>query len=400
MRKVIIIDEYLVDKGGHHYEYNRAVQELLQQHGIETEIYGNIKLEPHVARELNAKPYFKGLPANFLNRIPLVGRLWNRATFSRTMYRKLVALYRAEIHTDAVFFYTTTVWYNVLPVALAASRSKQQSLLLFRYPISELVGMPAFLNKWGLRLYDFAFGKLIKSGKAIFFTDSNVIADECNHRYHCNMSVLPIPHVKEPIVSHTVEKMPPGNRFRLYAPGPVRVEKGIGLILDAAAKMSRERHPLLDQITLVIQANAGDQDLNTAVETRLKESHISYELLGNMSSEAYAQQLSQADIILIPYLVSHGYRARTSGVLSETIAACKPFITSKGSWMNAQSAAYHTGISIPDNDPNALIQALETITENYSTFRSEAEQAKLAWLAFHSTNNFYKILTEAVGGKS
>lgn len=392
MKRLVIVDEYFVNKSGHYYEYNKSVKEIFEAHHVPTVIYANQKLTPSIQTELDAVACLEGLQRNALNKIPVLGPLINRLRFWQSQTQKLKQLYRSENKDGTVFFFSSVFWLNVLPIALTASRAKQKSALLFRQSISDHGNIPSAHRWLADKLYHYSFRKLMKRDNILFFTDSDVIADECNARYHCDMKVLPIPHIKaDPFSgngSHTAA------RLRVYAPGAIREEKGIEFITRSFEHLSRQAHPLLSKITLVTQYNeAGDIQLNEQIRRRLEQLSVENEFLGTLSSEEYNRQLHDADIILIPYSTEHGYKARTSGIMSETIAACKPFITTKDSWMSIQSEKYNTGLSVTYNSVTEFADALMALVDNYKPYREQADKAKDAWLDFHSPVNFYRIFS-------
>ena len=401
MKKLIIIDEYFVNMVGHYYEYNRSVQEIFADHGIKSVIYANKKLDAGIQKELGAVPYFDGLPKNSLNKLPVFGPLMNRARFWSSLYNKIKGLYQKENEPGTVFFFTTVVWYNVLPIALAARKSKHKNILLYRLSVSEHPGLPASLQKAGTWLYKYTFEKVLPNKNVLFCTDSDVIAAECNEKFDCNMGVLPIPHIKDdgaaPIANGSYESK---TNFIVYAPGAIREEKGIEFITRAFEYMAVVKHPILDKITLVTQYNAGgDTGLNADIKGRLEQLPVKNVFLGNLTTEEYNNRLNEADIVLIPYSIDHGYKARTSGIMSETIAACKPFITTKDSWMAIQSEKYNTGLSIPYNDTQQFAEALTELTQHYAMYAEKALQARAGWLAYHSKANFFRLLSGIAGSE-
>ena len=397
MPKLIIIDEYFANKVGHYYEYNKSVKEIFDAAGYECKIYAGSRLPPAIQKEVNAVATFSSLPKNGLNKIPVLGQLINRVRFWKNLHKEIMRVYHAEKDPGTVFFFTTVVWYNLLPVAYAAMRSRQRSVLLYRLSIYEHAGLPNQLQAVGDWLYRSTFKKLIQHPQVRFCTDSDVIANECNEEYSCNMKVLPIPHIKDDYVHAASGQADVSGKFILYAPGAIREEKGIGFIVSAFEYIAQKKPDLLKKCILVTQYNDGaDKAHNDSVKQRLSSLPLENTFLGNLSTEEYHQRLYGADIILIPYSTGHGYRARTSGIMSETIAACKPFITSRNSWMEIQSKNYNTGVSVQYNDCNELMMALEQITGNYPHYHATACAAKDQWLQFHSKDNFKAIFEQLI----
>lgn len=400
MKRLVVIDEYFARMTGHYYEYNKSVQQIFAARGVDVKIYANRSLDRKIADELGAEPSLPGLQRNSLNKIPVLGSLINRLLFWRRLYRSLIALYRAEAAPDTVFFFTTVVWFNVLPVVLAALRSGRTSVLLYRLSVTEHPhpGLPAALNSMGDWLYRYTFRKAAGHSHIRFCTDSDVIADECNRLFHCGMITLPIPHIQA--TELPVQSPKSGAKLTVHAPGAIRTEKGIDFIAAAFAHMAATGNPVLQRIRLVTQYSAsGDTHLNQRIQHSLRAVPVEQEMLGDLSTQAYNDQLLADDIVLIPYSIEHGYRARTSGIMSETIAACKPFITTAGSWMSLQGEKYNTGMAIPYGDVEAFAQALSEVVDHYQAYATRAIAARSGWLAYHSKENFYHLFMSMVDKK-
>lgn len=399
MKKLVIVDEYFAGIVGHYYAYNKSVQEIFADNGIPSVIYANKKLPASIHAELNVVPFFDGLPKNNLNKLPVAGPLINRSWFWWSLYKSIKQLYTIESDPDTVFFFTTVVWYNLLPVALAASTSNRKNILLYRLSFTEHTGLSTKLDKVGDWLYKYTFDKLRLNKNIRYCTDSDVIATECGELYGLPMKVMPIPHINDDHPDADTNTAHAGDVFTLYAPGAIREEKGIEFITCAFEYMASVNHPLLRKVVLVTQYNdKGDPELDRNIKSRLERLPMKNIFLGSLSADDYNARINGADIILLPYSLAHGYRARTSGIMSETIAACKPFLTTRGSWMSIQSDKYKTGVTVAYDDVSEFASVLSDIIANYEQYKQKALNAKAGWLAYHSKPNFFKLISELVSG--
>lgn len=396
--RLIIIDEYFVQKAGHYYEYNKAVQEIFRQKGWETRIYANKELTAELQQELKAIPAFSGLKrGNTIAAIPVIGNLLNRVIFWKRLYHSLNSMLQQEQKEHTWFFFTTVLWFNILPVALSLKKNKVKAVLMYRVSPYEHVGLPKAFNKLADWIYKYTFSILSGMDNVICTTDSEVLSGEIAPIVHKQVAVLPIPHLN---FEQTVTQPAANNtgRIRCYAPGAIREEKGIHFIVAALERLSETAPGFTASIELVTQYsnNPNDQQLNEGVKQRLSKLPVHNIFLGNLDSEAYNNEMANADIILIPYDVAQGYRARTSGIMSEAISYEKPFITTAGSWMQLQAEKYGTGKCIPYNDTDAFGSALQEIATNFEQYKTKAISAKPKWIAFHDKDNFYNIFINAI----
>ncbi len=287
-----------------------------------------------------------------------------------------------------VFFAPNIFWYNVIPYAMAFGKFNCPVSVLYRTSVLETIEISEKFKPLIFRLNDWAVKSFLKNKQIRFVTDSEVIAQQFTEKYHQPMSVLPIPHVFEMEDKASVAD----SKIRLYLPGGARIEKGMDAITGALELLQKNHPEMMKKIIIVIQFfGEKEKDELDALKDRISQLVCEKVFLGKLSSEEYKEQVGLADIILIPYLNSRGYKARTSGVLAEAIAACKPFITSKESWMDCQVKNYHTGYAVTDTSAEELAAGIVDIAENYQRYKHEALAAKDQWLAFHSKENFVRI---------
>jgi hypothetical protein len=55
------------------------------------------------------------------------------------------------------------------------------------------------------------------------------------------------------------------------------------------------------------------------------------------------------------------------------------------------SKEYITGLSIAE-EPSSLVQAITLMINDYTLFKTKAQAAKSKFLAFHSVQNFKKVI--------
>lgn len=387
-KTLVIIDEQFEKIDGHPYEYNKSVAQIFRQNGFDVNIFAHENLPQALQLELGARAYFSFKTQSAVRKIPVLGNFIYRYTF----WKKYVSEFKAllvELKPDDnyLFFFPNVYWYNILPISQSLKDIHLKAALLFRISIFDALRLPAFMKPVTLRIIKAAVKNLRHKKNICYYSDSEVIAAEWLEHLHANMGVLPIPH----LVQHTGTAPAGTGKIRMYLPGGMRMEKGAQMLTEAFEHLAASQPETLKHITLVTQFTGNDIQLN-GYKSRLAALPVENEFLGHLSTEAYNGQMAKANIILIPYQVSEGYRARTSGILAETIAMSKPFITTDGTWMSVQARKFDTGLIVTDNQPAELADAICAMINAYENYSLKAGKACAAWAEAHSKEAFYKQL--------
>lgn len=392
--RLVIVDEQFEKIEGHYYEYDKSVVGIFKQHGFVTVIYGHRNMLDAFKQELNAKPWFDTNAGSKVRKIPVLGAILYRRSFWKKYEQQLKELIAQEKKNgnNLFLFFPNVYWYNILPIATVLKSMDSAAGLLYRVSIYDTIRLPKFILPVTLGIIRRAVNMLRNNKKVNYFTDSEVIAAEWLSEFKTPMSVLPIPHleVNKKNIAHV-----DSNLVRMYLPGGMRVEKGAQMLTEAFEILAAKHPEILGKIVLVTQFLGGDPVLD-GYKDRLAALPVKNDFLKHLSTEAYNEQLSLADVILIPYQVSEGYRARTSGILAESIASSKPFITTEGTWMSVQAKKYNTGLIVNDKQPGELAEAITVMVNSYPEFENKAIQACDKWMESQSKDVFYQQLVKKV----
>ena len=393
INKLIILDEQFEKIEGHFYEYDKSVVEIFKQQGYETIIYGHQNMLKVFGDELNARPWFTINAKSKIRKIPIVGAIFYRIGFWEKYKKEIKCILTENTgkNENCLFFFPNVYWYNILPIAKALKDINANAALLFRVSIYDTVGLPKKILPVTMAIIKYAEKILKNKPNVHFFSDSEVIAIEWLAHFNSEMKVLPIPHLT---LNKKDTKPAAGDKIRMYLPGGMRLEKGAQLLTEAFVILAKQPE-VLDRIILVTQFLGNDSVLD-GYKNRLTALPVENHFLQHLTTEEYNHQLTIADVILIPYLVSEGYRARTSGILAEAIASSKPFITTDGTWMSLQARKYNTGLIIPDGQPAALAEAIASMVTAYSDYSKKADAACNQWMADQSKDVFYRQLSSAL----
>jgi glycosyltransferase involved in cell wall biosynthesis len=390
-KQIIIIDELLEKIDGHNFEYIKSVKEIYEQKGYAVKVYANANVIEKIQHEIGAIPYFKFNPKVWYRKIIVIGSILYRIIFWVKLQKQYAAIVRANKNVADAFFVPNIYWYNINSIFNAFKNVQVKSYFLLRLSCTDSIGVPSSLKSIATSFFNKA-SKIAKQNKNIMLTtDSAVIADEWKAIYKQEVRVLPIPHIKEPETIEQVTKTE--HKIRLYAPGVMRMEKGMQLIFDSLQIIENTNHELATKLEFVVQIfGEREKDFFDYYKTALANfKNVKVSILGSLSSAEYNAQIYAADIILIPYIAAQGYQARTSGVLCEAIGAQKTFITTKNTWMENVAQQFNTGIAIAEV-PQDFIQGLQLILNNVDAFQTKANNAKKDFLTFHSGEHFYEIM--------
>jgi len=393
-KKMIILDEQLKTIDGHNFEYIKSVKEIMESHGYAIEVYGNASVIDKIKTAIAAKPTFLFNPTPWYRKITILGAVLYRINFWKALENQYKTIINSISYSDGEvhFFVPNIYWYNLLPIINSFKKSTTKVSILFRNSVVELTDAPKIFHPI-IRYILKKAASIAKHNASIYFTtDSKVIADEWIANYGTNMDVLPIPHITE----SSTQEIPTNktNKTKFYAPGIMRLEKGMEMIFTALEKIEKKHALLAEKIQFTIQIfGERDKEIFDSYRTKLSSfKNIEIIILGSLSSAEYNFQIQNTNVILIPYQVNAGYRARTSGILCESIGANKPFITTNNTWMSQQANQFGTGILVDDGDIDQLVSAMNEALNNLSKYQVMATESKAKFMKFHSKENFYRIL--------
>ncbi|WP_308256111.1 glycosyltransferase [Geminocystis sp. GBBB08] len=111
-----------------------------------------------------------------------------------------------------------------------------------------------------------------------------------------------------------------------------------------------------------------------------------------MTTEEYYQLLMSADLLVIPYNVN-SYRYRTSGVLTESLAAGKPVIVPKNSWLASQVDESRGGIYQNHQD---ISKTIIKVINNIREYQKNAQEFSVDWCKKHSPDSLIDCLLSEV----
>jgi glycosyltransferase involved in cell wall biosynthesis len=176
------------------------------------------------------------------------------------------------------------------------------------------------------------------------------------------------------------------------------MEKGFGILVGAMDVLASSRR--LGGLTVTIQTNlnSADEALASPLLAHLRRLDGSAVRLldGPLDQAAYQAELTAADMVLLPYIASE-YGSRTSGPFAEALAAGKPVIVPRATWMSDQLHRFGAGLTFADGDAVDLARAITEGLTRIPELAGKANLGRAAWLRTHNPASFVDHLLDAAG---
>ena len=396
-KKLLICEEALIDQGGHYQTWIKAIRKMHLDAGAEVFVVGNREMVPEVESDLSAWPTYS---VNSWNQAESQKwPAWRRylhvfAQNWRVFWQTRAAILRVK-QCDMVLFTSVRVHHLLgLRVLCAWGLGRRfrgltcfllMSQAEYRNNFTEMV-FPArsWLLAWTLR----SFRKLAASGRVILAGDSHVTCGEYEALSDVKMTLFPSP----------------GNELRHT--GGTRSREGLVFTMLGVSTWDKGIDVFHDAMELFLNRNPGSQarfvvqwsvpcvgpDGDTKVVSDYLRKHPSVTLLERrLSNEEYATLFGGSDFIVLPYRRST-YFNRISGVAVEAAVSGKPMIVTEGTWLEWAMTEFGSGLSIPENDLEALCAALERCCESQADFLAAAERRAEVALAYNSPDRYLGLL--------
>jgi glycosyltransferase involved in cell wall biosynthesis len=375
-----IVDPSLRDFVGHHFSYDNAVARAAAAVGYRVVVLAHRDVSAAITGIADVRRCFRRdmWGATVGRRIP--GRLGSAADIalaSRDFHADLARVLRTVALPPGSILFAHMLIRNQLPAMAGFIQSLPE-----RAPIDVILLLRYQSSFYDDALSARAFRRLERSaarGRRVrLATDSARLARELSRLTVLPFEVMPIP--VDPI---TEIKAPAGDAaLRFVTLGDARDEKGYLDIL-AAIRLLRANGDL-EGLEFVLQSNDARPTVQEAIDEFARElpDNVTM-LLRSLSPADYAATLAAADVVLVPYW-REIYKARTSGVFLEAIAAGKIAIATRDTWMSDELMRYGAGVLVEDRDPVSIAEAIRTVRRDRRELALRAQAGQAPCLAWHS----------------
>ncbi|MEL7355044.1 MAG: glycosyltransferase [Cyanobacteria bacterium J06560_6] len=350
---------------------------------------------PEIRQTLSSFPIFRYARYldNKTNRLP-GDRYYGFISHSIRQLKALWPLLNQQTQYDLVFS-PTVMLHHLLAwwVLMTFHPKKPRHLTLFFVtnpgiwnPQSKTATFPksAFLLGSLLKL----FRRQVEQGKVTLAVETGGAQQEFEALAHMPFTLMPHPVPNSATNSVIFASTQPLN-FACY--GFARYEKGSDL-LKSAIKVVLAKQPdfssnfSLQWIDPFMLPNGSSCHIND-LQLHPKVTVIDRPLM----PIAYQQLLDQTSCMILPYRNS-SYYARVSRVAIESAYRGIPIIYTKGGWLEEVVLEFGVGIGIKDESVENLVEAINQMNINYSSFRQQAMEKRTQAQQYFSSQNFCQQL--------
>jgi hypothetical protein len=224
------------------------------------------------------------------------------------------------------------------------------------------------------------------------YTDTDELSEAYREFSGLEFTTLPIPFRTHFVTARARE--PGGQRLCVAFFGDVRDEKRFYWLPDLVEALSTD-YLAPGKVRFLVQATLVQPEWNPASHQallRLKgmpPEHVRLVGLdGPLSPDEYYRLFAEADLLLCAY-DPLAYNRRSSGTLTEAVAAGIPTVVPEGTWLERHQPP-GTGESCADLP--SFIEAVRRICDGYPRYLKQARAAKERWLAVHTPLNLVGTL--------
>lgn len=394
--KLFICEQSAIARGGHYLEYTGCIARAAIRQGMHPIVLCNNRLDTQEFNESEVEliPIYKYTwGENEANGLPPYGP-------GHMVFDTEMALIHCGANLeDHLLIHTLGLaelqaWLEYLvEQPLYRLRNLPTIHLLMRFDPGVWLDEPNYQLR---RLQDRLTKRSILLSEHVHFaSDTKELADQYAKLLNVLVDVAPIPfeqsHLKE--FAH-LPQQPKDKPLTVLYLGDARLEKGFESFPDLVRKLW-ESHLKPHRLRFVFQANTnvpgGEGNIAQAIRTLAQYPPARVEIIQQpMAPQDYFHRLAESDIVLLPYDASR-YRWRSSGILVEALAAGKPVITTKGSWMAGQVANSH---AVLIDNLDELPSALARLVEKFPAAQKEARQLRRRWLGQSSPDHYIDWLTK------
>lgn len=406
-RQFVLIDHSIVDSSGHYLEYARRVLRAAKREGFKTVLATNKHAQnlecPEADLILGAfsRSFWENQAQAKLHTIISFVRkqsaLAGDLRFSRQFAKELGLLVaQASITERDIVFVPTLGGTEIVGVSLYSGLKAAKDLswhLLFRRdvpPPSSWLNARGYLAQAQARASFFEASARFKKGSRYFYTDTEELTTRYEKLGVGKFKTLPVPIDDE---SGFKKVWHVGPLYVSYL-GDMREEKGIHLLPKLIASV-RKNGFSEEQVRFRIQGNfpaGGATRVARRAKTILNNKKLTGVdvIEGPFDSNTYRELICNSDIALLPYSAKC-YRARSSGIFSEALAAGVPTIFPKASWMEKNAIGFQ---EVGYNSTEELAASLIKLVKNYPEYQRASLDYCKQWREKHSAKRLVHLLLE------
>ena len=380
--RLVLLEPDLRDTGGHFHDFTNAMRLAAVAQGLRFTAVGN-KTAANGFADLTVTPAFDRLSERFVPAWaggyvldPLVGE----RRFAAHLSRSVTPLCGAA--TVVLAATANHRHYRALASWLAGLSTVDAPALAVMLRFSEFDAVhgrwrrTAMLTRRGLH----ALERVANRYRVRLLTDSESLAAEYRQLTSLPVRVLPAPYLAPDRLLPSADDPSERDVLRLGFFGQARAEKGFVTLVEAIEHLAARDGlaGLALSVQCYVRIGYEGQAVHESERLRALRARALRLLPEMLDSDAYYREFTACDAMLLPYEPDR-YRARTSGVFVDALAAGMPVVTTEGTWMSRELARNGAGVVIPSGDAGALVAAIETLRREWQELRGQALDVAERW---------------------
>lgn len=365
----------LRDQGGHHFNNSIGLRQACAERGLACRFLVHHAADAAVVAALGARTVFRFSPYDRASTEPLAGPLESLMIQGHAFAEGLVAAAGEGLAADDLVYVPTTTQHELLgcAIGLAKIAPALRPRLVLNFMMENFLAPRALTPGRNAAFYRFAMRNLTRvcAPKQLLLTANGAnMARHLSEVLAQRVEWYPVPKFY-PVQLWRASDRPESSGPPIVAVlGDYRAEKGFDIVPAVIA-----RHPELR--FLIHLSRPPQQELWRHSAGRSQSANVEV-AEGILDTEAFHALVARADIVLLPYDPAR-LPFRTSGVFSEALAAAKPVVVPRGTWMEEQLAAGHgAGVLFATRDVADISGALRDAVAALPKLR--AEQSISAYL--------------------
>ncbi|MCB1342349.1 MAG: hypothetical protein KDK24_15035 [Pseudooceanicola sp.] len=400
--RLILLDNNLDHKHGHHGLYDRVIGGEAVRRGMEALVIGHRRFGEDRIGDLTVHPLLETTSYRAFSKDPVFAAYDDVEMGNRAIFSELMALPRDFFgRGDACLVHTCShitvmglvTWIDALPAA------RRPDLTIFLMLPSGV----GFDGEGALDMVDppiaLAYREAFRRAKA---SEAAITFLATGHQHAREFSALAGWEISShPLLSAFDECRSEAavipEQVLLFA-GDAKMNKGLGLLPEVIERVC----PAFPGHRFVIHANPGaawGEALKVIARLQaLAGEHANLDLrLASLDAQAYADLLTASAVVLLPYDPAE-YRRKSSGVVWEAIASASALVVPEATWLAAECAHWEAGFAtFRGNDGASAAEALTGLLQGPS-LRPRAEAAARRFAAANGVKALVDVLADRWAG--
>jgi len=409
-KKILVIDHYFKDFKGHHFNYNKYINDNFNQNKYDLEFFFNENIKKEIEEKFDYK----------INKIFTNVDVKTKLNSFKSKLNKIKSILKKIDILKKIYYsilkknhFIFNLFKNYIMLRLKSSElinklteidKKNKNAMIFIHSLS-VKDFLEFINnieKFSNNNYYVVYRRdpreinfclnyiskvFIQNKNLKLLTDSHKIKD------YLVKKKIPTKLINIPIFFDEIrQKSKKSKKLNISYLGDARVEKGFFNIPNLISNIVNNSN-----YDFIIQANSNGYDINLyklTIKKLLSFRKIKL-IKKELSEKQYFRYLKKSDVILLPYL-QNNYQFRTSGIFFEAIYANKIAIITNNTWMSSYYESNKILNKLILDKENNLKKILIYIYNNKLKILTEIKNLKKKIQKIQQKNHISKVFYKTI----